>query len=405
MQGARLKVTSGPLAEREFPLAGGPVTIGRSRESEIGGDGYEELSRQHARLAWDGNGWVVEDLQSRNGTMVDGQPVRRARLQDGSRLQLGDFTAQFLLAEEPAPAPEPAQERATGYTTKFRRLGDRHDRMQRQFRWALGGGMLGLAVLMLTLWRMPADPHVLPQGVASAVKDATVLIWYADTALNREGSGSGFVVDRRLVVTNRHVACTQDKDEETGELRSFVEHPCEVVFFSGTGREKKFLVQPDRIFAWGPPDPRDGGQVRQTDLAVLVLPEDAPVAPLALGDTESLHETETLYMFGFPRGVHMESGQGLVFNGPMPEPKVWPATSLMAHEVQRIVRRAGEIDYLQVGGDAIGGNSGGPLVNRNGDVMAVEQGGPVNTTINFTIPTRFVKLILEKVREEARGLG
>ena|SRR5947209_13126752 len=47
-------------------------------------------SRRHARIVADGTGWSVEDLDSSNGTFVDGAQVRRSRLDRGQTLTIGD---------------------------------------------------------------------------------------------------------------------------------------------------------------------------------------------------------------------------------------------------------------------------------------------------------------------------
>lgn len=47
-------------------------------------------SRYHAKLVADGTGWSVEDTGSSNGTYVDGARVRRARLERGQVLTIGD---------------------------------------------------------------------------------------------------------------------------------------------------------------------------------------------------------------------------------------------------------------------------------------------------------------------------
>ncbi len=85
---ATLTVVSGPDTGRVHSL-GPSVTIGRARTCEIALD-EPSISRTHARVtcSGDGNWWLV-DLQSRNGTYVDGFRVDRHRLQDGDRLQLG----------------------------------------------------------------------------------------------------------------------------------------------------------------------------------------------------------------------------------------------------------------------------------------------------------------------------
>jgi FHA domain len=49
----------------------------------------ETVSRQHARLTFRDGGWIVQDLDSTNGTRVNGQYVGRCRLRPGDQLALG----------------------------------------------------------------------------------------------------------------------------------------------------------------------------------------------------------------------------------------------------------------------------------------------------------------------------
>ena len=57
------------------------------------------ISRQHARLQWDGANWWVEDLGSRNGTFINlirCMPKARQLLPVGSHLQAGDMIFELL---------------------------------------------------------------------------------------------------------------------------------------------------------------------------------------------------------------------------------------------------------------------------------------------------------------------
>jgi hypothetical protein len=48
------------------------------------------VSRRHALLTFRDGGWILQDLESTNGTRVNGQPVGRCRLEPGDRLALAD---------------------------------------------------------------------------------------------------------------------------------------------------------------------------------------------------------------------------------------------------------------------------------------------------------------------------
>ncbi|MDT0182576.1 FHA domain-containing protein [Microbacterium sp. ARD31] len=71
---ARIVITSGPKAGLELPLGSEPLTIGRSSESGLViRDDY--TSSHHARLLLWGDQWMIQDLDSTNGTWHDGARV------------------------------------------------------------------------------------------------------------------------------------------------------------------------------------------------------------------------------------------------------------------------------------------------------------------------------------------
>src|SRR4051794_24492165 len=68
------------------------------------------VSRRHAAFRIEGDQPFVEDLRSRNGTLVNGRPIAgRVRLSIGDRIALGG--REFLLMQ--TPIEEPMAERAT----------------------------------------------------------------------------------------------------------------------------------------------------------------------------------------------------------------------------------------------------------------------------------------------------
>ena len=71
---SRIVITSGPKAGLELPLGTEPLTIGRSSESGLViRDDY--TSSHHARLVLWGQQWMIQDLDSTNGTWHDGARV------------------------------------------------------------------------------------------------------------------------------------------------------------------------------------------------------------------------------------------------------------------------------------------------------------------------------------------
>jgi pSer/pThr/pTyr-binding forkhead associated (FHA) protein len=48
------------------------------------------VSRRHARLSFRDGSWILQDLESTNGTVVNGAQVGRCKIQPGDRLIIGD---------------------------------------------------------------------------------------------------------------------------------------------------------------------------------------------------------------------------------------------------------------------------------------------------------------------------
>jgi len=84
------------LGDEKHPLEGrGPWSVGRSQENDIVIND-PNVSRRHARISRADNGFVVEDLGSTNGTMLDGAPIDRERIEGGDELTFGQSTARFV---------------------------------------------------------------------------------------------------------------------------------------------------------------------------------------------------------------------------------------------------------------------------------------------------------------------
>jgi diguanylate cyclase (GGDEF)-like protein len=98
---AYLLVLDGPQFGEMFPLAAGrELVIGRRDDAEIQirDDG---VSRRHASILVEGEGATVADLESANGTYVNGKRVPRAHVEDGARIQVGGHTTlKFVWADE-----------------------------------------------------------------------------------------------------------------------------------------------------------------------------------------------------------------------------------------------------------------------------------------------------------------
>ncbi len=79
---------------QEWPLRGERSVIGRlaGSEVEIQDPG---ASRKHAEIRRDGSDFVVVDLGSTNGTLLNDSPVSEASLEDGDRITIGRTVLRF----------------------------------------------------------------------------------------------------------------------------------------------------------------------------------------------------------------------------------------------------------------------------------------------------------------------
>ncbi len=81
-------IFQGPDAGRTFVLADSPVTLGRDEGREVVLHD-DRASRLHARLLPDGDGAIVADAGSSNGTFVNGMLVRERRIVRGDVVTIG----------------------------------------------------------------------------------------------------------------------------------------------------------------------------------------------------------------------------------------------------------------------------------------------------------------------------
>lgn len=105
---ACIEVVTGSRSGDVIPLTTGPNLIGRGSAADVTLDD-DGVSRQHAKLSVSDEGVVTMlDLDSTNGTFVNGAPVDMAIVREGDRLQIGpDVQLRFLYrAKQSLAAPD-----------------------------------------------------------------------------------------------------------------------------------------------------------------------------------------------------------------------------------------------------------------------------------------------------------
>ena len=86
--GATAVVLSGFYEGLEVVLDRDRIVIGRGRKADLA-LAEVTISRAHAAVGFDAEGFFVEDLGSTNGTMVNGAPVQKHRLKNDDEIQMG----------------------------------------------------------------------------------------------------------------------------------------------------------------------------------------------------------------------------------------------------------------------------------------------------------------------------
>ena len=101
----RLLVLAGPSKDSTIPLPDGDATVGRDPNSAVS-LADASVSRKHCLLRQEEDGrFQIKDLDSRNGTLVNGVAVKEQWLRHGDEIATGDSVFLFLLEEEDQAVP------------------------------------------------------------------------------------------------------------------------------------------------------------------------------------------------------------------------------------------------------------------------------------------------------------
>ncbi len=101
-------------------LATSKVTIGRHASNSVAVEDDKLISRHHCQIEWSNNGYVLRDLDSRNGTKIDGLDIVSVVLRTGTVFQVGSTNVKFIddgqtvqVAANQLPHADPSQRRGS----------------------------------------------------------------------------------------------------------------------------------------------------------------------------------------------------------------------------------------------------------------------------------------------------
>ncbi len=92
---AKLVSVGGPQSGQATPLLSATTVLGRAATCQVVIED-DFASRRHAQISLRDDGYWLRDLDSKNGTLLDGQPVAgEVLLEDGAVIQIGDARLRF----------------------------------------------------------------------------------------------------------------------------------------------------------------------------------------------------------------------------------------------------------------------------------------------------------------------
>ncbi|HKY05916.1 MAG TPA: FHA domain-containing protein, partial [Blastocatellia bacterium] len=305
----------GPNKGRRGTFTAEQITVGRAPDNTLSFDGNERrVSSHHAEITRRGEHYLLRDLGSTNGTMINGRRVIASELRDEDMVEFGaggPLLRFAIIKEETRSDKTEASLSAPAYlrSSAISRLLGRSSRT--------GAGNLRLIVALLAALAIGAVAGVLlstragisDRGqmsfseVAQRNSPAVVfirsefeLVDETDRVISRQSrTGSGFVVtDTGLIVTNRHLIRDWEYNEpQPGAVGRTTR--IEIVF-PGQPRENALPAEVFRL-----------SDSKEIDLAVLkIAPFENMARVLGINNSiESINQGDEVAVIGYPLGMDL----------------------------------------------------------------------------------------------------
>jgi len=103
----RLVAQSPEFQGKSFDLAGSEITVGRVADNKIQVE-HASISGHHAVLKLDSLDYVIKDLDSTNGTRINGERVTQQKLRRNDILRLGNIELLYDSEHQPPGQPMPS---------------------------------------------------------------------------------------------------------------------------------------------------------------------------------------------------------------------------------------------------------------------------------------------------------
>ena len=366
------------------------ISIGRAPDNDLTfSDGQRRVSSHHAEIIRRGEGFLLHDLGSTNGTMINGRRVVTSELNHDDMIEFGaggpllrfgvelDEAEQALAAQAGDAA---ARETPRRTTERLPRPAPRRNGLIAAIVVAMLMGAAGGVFLSMRLAARPNDDEMTFAEIAEQNRPAVVFIRAEFELVDENGevkttearTGSGFIVSADgLIVTNRHVVrdweYNKPPQDWTGRITKLE------IIQAGQRREDAARAEVYRL----------GKDASGADVAILRM-KSAQVRFVRSRepDLSRVSPGDDVAVFGYPFGLDLLAKTH--------DEQVEPSLST------GIVSRVGQ-DFIQLNLRAYHGNSGGPVFNRRGEVIGILTAN-VTSAQDITLVTP-ISAALELIRQ------
>ncbi|HJQ25009.1 MAG TPA: trypsin-like peptidase domain-containing protein [Blastocatellia bacterium] len=339
------------------------IAIGRAPDNDLRfSDGQRRVSSHHAAIVRRGDGFLLQDLGSTNGTMINGRRVITSELNHDDMIEFGAGGPLLRFSIELDEDERVTVVSAAGDASAIKRPTTERlpQPAQRRNGWLIAAivfaMLLGAAGGVFLSMRLPVrsnNEELSIAEVAERNRPAVVLIRAEFELIDENGevkqtdarAGTGFVISATgLIVTNRHLIRDWEyhkpPQDWTGRLTRLE------VIQPGQRREDATLAEVYRV------NPND----TEPDVAILRVKSTQLRFVRVEPDLSKVSQGEDVAVIGYPFGLDLLKQTH--------DDEVEPSLST------GIVSRVGQ-DFIQLNLRAYHGNSGGPVLNRRGEVIAI----------------------------------